>query len=311
MLPMQPLPPDPASVPGPAHDDGEVGALPVAPRARAATIAAIALGGAGLLAALFLAGLLPRLHHQRALKEETAAAAGAKPRVSVQAPRRVAGGQGIGVVPPARHRYACGVRVQARAVGHVPDEALPSHRTAHQPHQRLTGLAHALLGGPRRDLRAGLSTREIQRTRHVTWRTVKAAESSAWPASRAAYPDRGSKLDPFKPVIEEMLVADLDAPRKQRHTARRVWQRLMEEEGAVVAESTVRNLVAGLRAEVAGSRAQVMIVQEHPPGEEAEVDFGEFRASIGGVMLRLWMFCMRLSHSGRAFHYAYANHPNT
>lgn len=76
---------------------------------------------------------------------------------------------------------------------------------------------------------------------------------------------------------------------------------------AVVAESTVRNLVAGLRVEIGASRAQVMIAQEHPPAVEAEVDFGEFRAVVGDVVLRLWMFCLRLLHSGKAFHYAYAN----
>lgn len=81
----------------------------------------------------------------------------------------------------------------------------------------------------RRDLRAGQSAREIQRSHHVTWRTVRAAAESAWPSPRAAYPERGSKLDPFKPAIEEMLVADLDAPRKQRHTATRVFDRLVDE----------------------------------------------------------------------------------
>lgn len=64
------------------------------------------------------------------------------------------------------------------------------------------------------ELRAGMSAREVQRTHHVTWRTVKAASDSAWPAQRADYPKRESKLDPFMPAIEEMLVADLDAPRK-------------------------------------------------------------------------------------------------
>lgn len=71
-----------------------------------------------------------------------------------------------------------------------------------------------LFAAVRRDLRAGMSAREVQRTHHVTWRTVKAASDSVWPMQRAAYPDRGSKLDPFKPMIGEMLVADLDAPRK-------------------------------------------------------------------------------------------------
>ena len=90
------------------------------------------------------------------------------------------------------------------------------------------------------------------------------------------------------------------APRKQRHTARRVWQRLIEEEGAEVAESSVRNLVARLRVEVGADRCQVMVPQTHPPAEEAEVDFGEFRAVIAGMMMKLFMFCLRLSHSGKA-----------
>jgi RND family efflux transporter MFP subunit len=114
---MQALPPDPASVPGPAHDDGEVGALPVAPRPRTATLAAIALGGAGLLTALFLAGLLPKLHHQHALKEETAATAGAKPRVSVQAPRRMSTGQGVSL--PGNVQALRETTVFARTSGYV------------------------------------------------------------------------------------------------------------------------------------------------------------------------------------------------
>lgn len=160
----------------------------------------------------------------------------------------------------------------------------------------------------RRDHRdRGLSIRELARKHEVHRRTVRAALADAVPPSRKVPQRRAPVTGAHVELVRRWLTEDLDAPRKQRHTARRVWQRLLEEEGAEVAESTVRNLVARLRAEVGGARAQVMIVQEHPPGEEAEVDFGEFRASIGGVVLRLWMFCMRLSHSGRAFHYAYAN----
>jgi hypothetical protein len=81
----------------------------------------------------------------------------------------------------------------------------------------------------RRDARAGMSERQLQRTHHVGWRTVKGALDSAWPASRAAYPPRGSKLEPFKPVIDEILVADLDTPRKQQHTATRIFARLIDE----------------------------------------------------------------------------------
>ncbi len=108
-------------------------------------------------------------------------------------------------------------------------------------------------------------------------------------------------------TIRRWLVEDLTAPRKQRHTARRVWQRLLEVVGAVVGESSVRNLVAQLKAEIGGGREQVMVPQTHPAGEEAEVDFGEFSAVIAGVVMKLFMFCLRLSHSGRAVHVAYAN----
>lgn len=46
--------------------------------------------------------------------------------------------------------------------------------------------------------------------------------------------------------------------------------------------------------------------KSYPPGAEAEVDFGEFHAMIAGAMLKLWLFVLRLSCSGRAFHVAFA-----
>src|SRR5665647_2273935 len=52
-------------------------------------------------------------------------------------------------------------------------------------------------------------------------------------------------------------------------------------------------------------KVEVFIPQSHEPGAEAEVDFGEFYATIGGLKVKVWMFVMRLSHSGRAFHIAY------
>lgn len=80
------------------------------------------------------------------------------------------------------------------------------------------------------------------------------------------------------------MTADLDAPGKQRHTARRVWQRLVEEHGAVVAESSVRAMAARLKVEVGLARREVMAPQTHPPpAAETEVDFGEFTAVLGGV----------------------------
>ncbi len=103
-------------------------------------------------------------------------------------------------------------------------------------------------------------------------------------------------LGPWVMVIRAWLVADREAPRKQRHTARRVWQRLVAEYGAQVAESTVRAYVAQVNFELDNTLRMVTVPQTHGPGEEAECDFGEFMAWIEGVLVKCWMFCLRLSH---------------
>lgn len=161
----------------------------------------------------------------------------------------------------------------------------------------------------RRDARdEGLSIRALADKHKVHRRTVRAALADAVPPPRKAPERVAPVLGPHEATVRAWLTKDLEAPKKQRHTARRVWQRLIEEEGVAVAESSVRNLVARLRVEIAGDQVgQVMVPQTHLPAEEAEVDFGEFRASIAGVVMKLFMFCLRLSHSGKAVHIAYAN----
>ena len=153
----------------------------------------------------------------------------------------------------------------------------------------------------------GLSIRELANKHKVHRRTVRQALAHAVPPERKPPVRQAPVLGAYVATIRAWLIADLDAPRKQRHTARRIWQRLMEEEGAVVAESSVRNLVAELKKEVGADRQQAMVPQTHPPAAEAEVDFGEFTAVIAGVVMKLFMFCLRLSHSGKAVHVAYAN----
>jgi len=155
----------------------------------------------------------------------------------------------------------------------------------------------------RRDWRAGeVSIRELADRHHVHRRTVRQALASAVPPPRKAYSPRPRPaIGPYAAVIDEWLLADRDVPRKQRHTARRVWQH-----GAGVAEVTVSRYVARRRAELGLDKVQVMVPQAHLPGAEAEVDFGEFHAVVAGVLIKLWMFVMRLSCSGRAFHVAFA-----
>src|SRR5438046_1930325 len=79
----------------------------------------------------------------------------------------------------------------------------------------------------RRDARAGMPARAIEHKYRVGRRTIIKALSSAWPEPRKKPPRRPSKLDPFKLAIDEILRADLDAPRKQRHTVTRIYDRLI------------------------------------------------------------------------------------
>jgi transposase len=159
----------------------------------------------------------------------------------------------------------------------------------------------------RRDRRVEESSiRELAEKHGVHRRTVRQALAAAVPPPRKTYPARARPaIDPFAAVIDGWLIDDKDAPRKQRHTARRVWQRLVAEHAAVVSEVTVSRYVARRRVELGLVQREVAIPQTHLPGAEGEVDFGEFYATIAGTVVKVWMFVMRLSHSGKAFHVAF------
>ena len=160
----------------------------------------------------------------------------------------------------------------------------------------------------RRDRRVeGLSIRELAERHRVHRRTVREALASAVPPPRKPYARRlRPAIDAWAEVIDGWLIADREVPRKQRHTARRIWQRLVAEHGAQLAEVTVSRYVARRRLELGLDGVEVMVPQIHLPGAEAEVDFGEFQALVAGVLMTCWLFVMRLSHSGRAFHVAFA-----
>lgn len=156
--------------------------------------------------------------------------------------------------------------------------------------------------------REGLSIRELAARHKVHRRTVRQALASAVPPPRKEYAPRGRPaIDPFRDVIDAWLIADAQAPKKQQHTARRVWQRLVVEHGADVSEVTVSRWVARRRRELGLDAVEVFVPQAHDLGAQAEVDFGEFHVVLAGVDVKVWMFAMRLSASGKAFHYAFAN----
>ena len=163
----------------------------------------------------------------------------------------------------------------------------------------------------RRDLRAGLSQRAIQLKHGVGRRTVLAAESSSWPQPRREPTRRASRLDLHKVVIDAWLLADLDAPRKQRHTVTRIYARLLDEQGMTgVSYSVLRRYVVErrpqIRVEAGRGPTEVFIPQSHRPGAEAEVDFGDVAVRLAGELVTCTMFALRLSFSGKAVHRVFA-----
>jgi len=152
-----------------------------------------------------------------------------------------------------------------------------------------------------------VSVRALARRHKVHRRTVRQALAAALPPPRRVATRVAPALGPHRATIRAWLVDDQTAPRKQRHTARRVWQRLVDEEGALVAESTVRAVVGEIKAELESGTRLVTVPQAHPPGDEAEVDFGEATIVIAGVPVKVEIFHLRLSHSARSVHVAFAS----
>ncbi|MFC7593429.1 IS21 family transposase [Nonomuraea antimicrobica] len=166
----------------------------------------------------------------------------------------------------------------------------------------------------RRDSRAGMASRALQHKYGVGFRTVQKALASAWPTPRKKLQSRPSRLDRYKSLIDQMLRADLDAPRKQRHTTKRIFDRLLSEHDAVeVSYQMVRAYVAQRRPEIrieAGlGPVEAFITQSHRPGveAEAEVDFGDVTIRLAGELVRCVMFSLRLSYSGKAVHRVFAS----
>jgi transposase len=147
----------------------------------------------------------------------------------------------------------------------------------------------------------GLSVHALARKHGVHRRAVRQALGSAVPPERKRPVGRPAPaLGSWRELIDEWLIADRDAPRKQRHTAKRIRDRLVEEHGAVVAETTVRDYVRRRRREL-GLAAEAFCPQVHDPGVTAEVDWGEASVLIAGLLTTVGLFLMRSCFSGACF----------
>ena len=143
----------------------------------------------------------------------------------------------------------------------------------------------------------GLSQREAARRFGIDPKTVaKMLRHAVPPGYRRTKPPPRPRLDAFTAAIDQILAADRSAPPKQRHTAKRIYDRLRAEHGFAGGYTIVKDYVRERRA-----RAREMFVPlAHPPGH-AQADFGEAVAVIGGVEQTIHFFCLDLPHSDASF----------
>ena len=144
----------------------------------------------------------------------------------------------------------------------------------------------------------GMTQRAIAAELGHSRKTVaKAIAHATPPGYQLTKPRRKPKIEAYRAIIDGWLDDDATRPRKQRHTAQRVFERLRDEHGFAGHPSTVQRYVAKRRP----SRQEVFMPLVFAPGEEAQVDWGEAWIIENGVERQVQLFCMRFCYSKASF----------
>ena len=147
----------------------------------------------------------------------------------------------------------------------------------------------------------GMSVREAAREFGLHRDTVrKMLKYSIPPGYRRRKPARRPKLEPYVGVIDRILEDDKVAPKKQRHTAKRIHERLRAEYGFRGGYTIVKDYVRERRRRL----REMFVPLSHPPGH-AQCNFGQAKAMIGGVERKIHYFVLDLPHSDGCFVKAY------
>ncbi len=149
------------------------------------------------------------------------------------------------------------------------------------------------------------SIREIARERGVHRRLVRLAVADAVPPDRKVPERESTVLTPsICGLIDQWINEDREAPKKQRHTARAIYKRLVRDHDFQGAESTVRRHVGRRRREL-GRTHQVFVPQSYRPGQELEVDAYEAHVDFPFGRTKVYFIAFRSCYSAREFHIAF------
>ena len=145
----------------------------------------------------------------------------------------------------------------------------------------------------RRVLTKEISKRGACAEYKLQWRTLQRILEHEEPAKyQLKTPRRKQKLEKFLPIIHDILKQDEKAPRKQRHTTQRIFDRLRTEYGYEGGLTIVKDAVRACKQR----QAEVFVPLTHRPGE-AQVDFGEAQVRFRGEQVKVAMFVMTLPYS--------------
>jgi transposase len=145
----------------------------------------------------------------------------------------------------------------------------------------------------RRVLTGELTKRAACREYDLHWETLEKILAHVEPPGyRRTKPRHKPKIEPFLPIIEEILESDRKAPKKQRHTAQRIWERLRDEHGFTGKPTIVKDAVRAWR----NGHQEVFLPLSHLPGE-AQVDFGFAQVKLNGQATKVALFVMTLPYS--------------
>tara|TARA_B100001123_G_scaffold414770_1_gene514611 strand:+ start:351 stop:1844 length:1494 start_codon:yes stop_codon:yes gene_type:complete len=149
----------------------------------------------------------------------------------------------------------------------------------------------------RRVLCGELSKRAACREYELHWDTLnKILEHVEPPGYRRQKPPRRPKIEPVLTTLEEILEADKRAPKKQRHSALRIFERLRDEHDYSGGYTTVKDAVRAWKQ----SHKEVFLPLAHPPGE-AQVDYGFAEVVVAGESVKVALFVMTLPYSDAIF----------
>lgn len=152
----------------------------------------------------------------------------------------------------------------------------------------------------------GMSQRAVAQELGHSRKTVKKAlEHAVPPGYRRHEPRSRPVLEPVRAIIEAWLEADRSRPRKQRHTAQRIYERLRDEHQFAGSYSPVQRFVAEWNRRQGLLTSEVFVPLVFAPGEEAQVDWGEATVLLGGHERTLQFFCVRFAFSRAVYVRAY------